>query len=147
MSEHLHGRNTKLYFDEDGAATYTEVGDVAEVDAPSLERGRMPNTVLSDTHINPRPGWLSLGDMTFKLKLHKTQYDVLRGYAANGTVLYWRVQMPQLSTEATAGGKWEFQGFIASFKTLENVAVESDEPLMCTFVIAPTTIPTWTAGS
>ena len=142
----MHPRTASILFDEDGAASYTTIGDLAEIDAPELSLGRMPDTILGDTIISTEPGWFRVGDGTFKVKIHQTQYDVLVDYFTAKTTLFFRIVLPTI-TGQSAGAQWNWSGYFGSVKLIETMTVESDEPLMTTFVIVPKTYPTWTAGA
>jgi hypothetical protein len=148
INEHMHPYGTKLSYSTNGT-TYTEVDDLIDVDCPEPTFGKSDDTTLTSPDFLKvfSPGWLEQGDADFTVYTHKTQLGVLNTFFYNRQLLFWRVECPRLTTEPSAGTKFEFKGYLLKVKAYDKLEVGSEDKYRTVCTITATTKVTITAGA
>lgn len=147
-SEHLSSFGTKVEYSTNlTVPSYTELTDVKSVTPPGLEIGEPEDTHLQSTAATREfgaGGWVKVTDLTITLYAVATQDAALK--ALIRTMVLWRITLPRLSSEASAGKTYVGRGFIKSI-TPTAQEVGSEERYTKDYVITMSGVVTETAGS
>jgi hypothetical protein len=149
-NEHLHSAGVTAGYSTNGSS-YTLFSDIRKFKAPPRQREPSKDTSLDSpnaTDLNTG-GWKKTGQGTFSVYLWKTLWAALQTIFETapgpGSVYYWQVTYPRLSTEAIASNV-VFQGVMTEFNPSE-ASIDSNDKLMVDCTITGSGAMTFTAGS
>jgi hypothetical protein len=131
-------------------AAATALSDVAKIQFPGMERGKVDGTVLDSPsgakEVVPLAGWLDSPDTDVEVMLTETQFAALVGLTNTGQDYVWVYTLPKISTQTT-GAKLTVTAMVAKYTPPEAVA-GADEPMKSTITLRRTTgLAVFTAGA
>ena len=151
-NEHLHSAGTSLGYSTNGSS-YTLLTDLRKAKPGPSQRELSKDTSLDSanaTHLYTG-GWKKTGQGTFSVYLFKTLFNTLFSTIFNtapgpGSVWYWQVTYPKLSTESTSGSQVVFQAVPTELAISES-SIDSDDKIMVDAQLGGSAAITFTAGS
>lgn len=112
------GNGTKVAFSASSPVSWTRVGQLMDIPKfISLIASKVDTTVHSTSNVktsmpgmseSPEVELSCLGDLN---QATSASFETLRGYQGNGTVVYWRIEIPTDRSQS-AFRAWEFQGYV-----------------------------------
>lgn len=144
--EHIHSAGTIVEYSEDDV-TYVDLVDVIAIMPPPLDHAESDDThLLSPSGVKESgAGWGTPGDATLDLHWLKDQEEALDEYQLARTTLYWRITLPELSSEAS-GSIIKFQAWIKSKKESQ-LGKDTDDKFHNERALHMTGPPTMTPGA
>lgn len=115
------GNGVKVGFSAASPVSWTAVGQVMNVDMPTLEADDVDTTVHSTSRFKrSMAGMIEVSELTLELLADtnpstSSAQDLLWNYNQSGTTLYWRVEVPT-DRNLSQYTPFEFQGVVKSWK-------------------------------
>jgi hypothetical protein len=150
-NEHLHSAGASLAYSPNGSS-YTLLTDLRKAKPAPRQRELSKDTSLdsaSATHLFTG-GWKKTGVGTFSVYLFKTLWasiqTIFETAPGPGSVYFWQLTYPKLSTEASTGSNIVWQGVITELAPSE-ASIDSDDKIMVDVQIGGSGPITFTAGA
>jgi len=110
------GNGVHIEVSTSSPTSYTEIGQILELDEISLIRAVVDGTYHGHTYKRPEPGMLEWQPLSFTL-LHKSgsgeNSDSVYDELVTGDWYWIRVRFPDTENSATQDEAYEFQGFFS----------------------------------
>ena len=144
--EKTHPYGTRLAYSSNGGSTYTTITECRAIRMPKNEPSKADTTHLESPNRKREkiPSWKDDGECGFTCLFVADQFDTLSDLEAAGTLLMWRVQLPQLSGQSSRSTV-VFSAQIASVRL--NDIEANDEPVTYDVVLTVSDEETFTAGA
>lgn len=105
----------KFEYSSDGV-TYTEVGDLVDMEAPEFDHMFFEDRYLNQANRSTAKvgTFYNLGSATFTTSYTYTKYTLLAGLIDDPDPYYWRITLPLMGAQASYGDRIAFRGLLKS---------------------------------